>query len=91
MRIANATALAGIGCLAVGAMLSMSDLALFDTLYALIIGPILWIVGCAFMVAWAVGRAAPAVTRTSKEKPLPHEQATPPETAAAGSDTKAVA
>ncbi len=101
MHTVNIPAFAGVGFLAVGAMFSIADLALFDTAYALVIGPISWIVGCALMVAWAIGRVGLAVTRgsdVSNEPPSVLRQETAPpkrpaksEAAAAGfSHTRAV-
>ncbi len=66
MHTADVAAFAGLGFLAIGAMLSVSDLALFDTPYALIMGPISWIFGCALMVAWAAGRVGLAVDHQSE-------------------------
>ncbi len=66
MHTINLAALTGVGFLVIGAMLSVSDPALFDTPYALIMGPISWIVGCALMIAWAIGRVGLAVTHGSE-------------------------
>lgn len=54
MHTVNILAIVGVGFLAVGAMFCVTDLMLFDNSYVLLLGPILWIVGCALMVAWAV-------------------------------------
>ncbi len=77
MHTVNAAGLAGVGFLAIGALLSVPDLGHFNTFYALIMGPILWIVGCALMVAWAIGRVGLAGTGGSKtygERPAGREQ-----------------
>ena len=58
MHTVNIAAFAGVGFLAIGAIFSVSDLALSRTSFELMAGPIFWIVGCALMVAWAVGRVA---------------------------------
>jgi hypothetical protein len=88
MHTINIAAIMGIGFLMIGAMLSVSDIALSDTPYALMLGPIFWIVGCAFMVAWAVARVAVAVDHGSEAQ---KRQDRTSRAAAAGSDTKAVA
>jgi hypothetical protein len=87
MHTVNLAAFSGVGFLVVGAMLSVSDLALFDTPYALLIGPISWIVGCALMVAWAVGRVAVAVGHGSEAQKREHRTS---RAAAAGARTRAV-
>lgn len=65
MHNINLAAFAGIGFLAIGAIFLLPDPTLFHTSYGMMAGPIFWIVGCALMVAWAVGRVALAVTRNS--------------------------
>ncbi len=83
MHTVNLAAFAGVGFLAIGAMLSVSDLALFDTPYASIMGPISWIVGCTLMIAWAIGRVGLAVTHGSEisgEPPSTLREETPPRT-----------
>lgn len=101
MHTVNVAAFAGVGFLVIGAMLSVSDLALFDTPYALIIGPISWMVGCALMVAWAIGRVGLAVTRGSdisdeprsalREEAPPDKRRATSEAVAADSHTRAAA
>lgn len=61
MRSVNIPAYVGVGFLATGAVFSVKDLMLFDSSYVLLAGPMLWIVGSALMVAWAVGRVALAL------------------------------
>ena len=65
MHTANIAAFAGVGFLAIGTIFSVSDLSLSRTSFELMIGPVLWIVGCALMVAWAIGRVGLAVRRGS--------------------------
>jgi hypothetical protein len=65
MRVVNVTGFAGVGFLAIGAMSSISDLAPFHTSYGLLAGPLFWTVGCALMVAWAIGRVGLAVRQSS--------------------------
>ncbi len=85
MQTVNVAGLAGTGLLVNGAMLSVSDLSLFDTPYALIMGPISWIVGCALMVAWAVGRVALAVGHGSEaQKRVDRTRGQPPRASVRG-------
>jgi len=65
MHTANIAAFAGVGFLAIGTVFSVSGLSLSRTSFELMIGPVLWIVGCALMVAWAIGRVGLAVRRSS--------------------------
>jgi hypothetical protein len=65
MHNVNLAAFAGIGFLAIGAIFLLPDPTLFHTSYGMMAGPIFWIVGCALMVAWAIGRVALALTRNS--------------------------
>jgi hypothetical protein len=100
MHIVNVTGFAGVGLLAIGAMSSVSDLAPFHTSYGLLAGPLFWIVGCALMVAWAIGRVGLALRHSShiseespsalREETMPH-QPTKSEAAALGSRRGAVA
>jgi hypothetical protein len=87
MHTADTTAFAGIGFLATGAIFSISDVALSRTSFELMAGPMLWIVGCALMVAWAIGRVglAPTVEKEPSVK-LPAQPSS--KAAAAGSGTK---
>jgi len=100
MHLADVTAFAGVGFLAIGAMFSTIDITPFDT-YGSMGGPILWIVGCALMVAWAIGRVDLALNHsldTSTQGPLASRHETSArlhkeprsEAAAASSDTRAV-
>jgi hypothetical protein len=101
MHTANIAAFAGIGFLAIGTIFSVSDLSLSRTSFELMIGPVLWIVGCAFMVAWAVGRVSLPVKRSSgifdQSKSGQEKEGTEPkrsirsEAAASGSHKRAVA
>lgn len=100
MQTINIAGFAGVGFLAIGTIFSVSDLALSRTSFELMIGPVLWIVGCAMMVAWAIGRVGVAVTHgsdISDEPPsvlretLPQTQPAKSGTAAADSHTKAAA
>ena len=101
MHTANIAAFAGIGFLAIGTIFSLSDLSLSRTSFELMIGPALWIVGCALMVAWAIGRVGLAARRSSdildqsesgqgKEETEP-KRSTKSEAAATGSHKRAVA
>jgi len=101
MHTANIAAFAGVGFLAIGTIFSVSDLSLSRTSFELMIGPVLWILGCALMVAWAIGRVGLAVTRSSgisdqsesgqgKEGTEP-KQPIRSEAAASGSHKRAVA
>jgi hypothetical protein len=82
-------------------MSSISDLAPFHTSYGLLAGPLFWIVGCALMVAWTIGRVGLAVRHSShisEESPsAPRKEETTPqrptqsEAAASGSHRKALA
>jgi len=65
MHTVNVAAFARIGFLVLGEIFSVSDLTLSRTPFELMIGPVLWIVGCALMVAWAIGRVGLAVRRSS--------------------------
>ena len=65
MHNINLAAFAGIGFLAIGAISLLPDPTLFHTSYGMMAGPIFWIVGCALMVAWAIGHVALALTRNS--------------------------
>jgi hypothetical protein len=56
MHTADTTAFTGIGFLTIGTIFSISDVALSRTSFELMAGPMLWIAGCALMVAWAIGR-----------------------------------
>ena len=87
MHTADTTALAGIGFLAIGAVFSRSDVALSRTSFELMVGPMLWIVGCALMVAWAIGRVslAPSVEKEPSVK-LPTQGSS--NVAGGSSDTK---
>ena len=100
MHTTNVLAIVGVGFLAIGAIFSVSDLTLSCTSFELMAGPIFWIVGCALMVAWAIGRVghatrhradtsdAPPLTR--KEEIPPHKPRATSEAAAAGCHRKAV-
>lgn len=101
MHTANIAAFAGVGFLALGTILSVSDLGLAHTSFELLIGPVLWIIGCALMVAWAIARIGLAVKRKpdnsdesesgqAKEATVAN-RTTKPEAAASGSDRRAVA
>jgi hypothetical protein len=80
MHTADTTAFAGIGFLAIGAIFSISDVALSRTSFELMIGPMLWIVGCALMVAWAIGRIGLAARGSdiSDEASALREETLPP-------------
>lgn len=69
MHNVNVLAIIGVGFLAIGAIFCVMDLMLFDNSSVLLIGPLLWIVGCALMVAWAVGRVALSMDRDSETPP----------------------
>jgi hypothetical protein len=80
MHNVNLAAFAGIGFLAIGAIFLLPDPTLFHTSYGMMAGPIFWIVGCALMVAWAIGRVALALTRNSD---ITHEPRSGPKEGAA--------
>ena len=101
MHTANIAAFAGVGFLAIGTILSLSDLGLARTSFELLIGPVLWIVGCALMVAWAIARIGLAVKRNSDisdeselgqaKEATKANRTTKPEAVASGSGKRAVA
>lgn len=95
MHTTNIAALAGVGFLAMGTILSVSDLGLARTSFALLTGPVLWTVGCALMVAWAMGRVGLAVRRSSgisdQSESGQGKEGTEPKAAASGSHKRAVA
>jgi hypothetical protein len=91
MHTANIAAFAGVGFLAIGAIFSVSDVALSRTSFELMIGPVLWIVGCALMVAWAVGRIALSMGRDDQQKSSRLREESRTGTASAGSGRGAVA
>jgi len=80
MHNVNLAAFAGIGFLAIGAIFLLPDPTLFHTSYGMMAAPIFWIVGCALMVAWAIGRVALALTRNSD---ITHEPRSGPKEGAA--------
>ena len=92
MHNINLAAFAGIGFLAIGAIFLLPDPTLFRTSYGMMVAPIFWIVGCALMVAWAIGRVSLAVTRNSDishEPPSTREEGTPPHKQATKSEANA--
>lgn len=95
MHTVNLAAFIGVGFLAIGAMFCVTDLMLFDNSYVLLMGPILWIVGCALMVAWAVGRVALSMDHDwethQQTSPRLRQESGVADTAAAGSGRGAVA
>ena len=94
MHTVNVLPIIGVGFLAIGAMFCVTDLMLFENSYVLLMGPILWIVGCALMVAWAGGRVALSMDRdweTHPQKPPRLREESRAATAAAGSGRGAVA
>ena len=97
MHTADTTAFAGIGFLAIGAIFSISDVVLSRTSFELMAGPMLWIVGCALMVAWAVGRIGLAARGPDISDEALREETSPPKgraksgAAATDSNTNAVA
>lgn len=68
MHTVNVLPIIGVGFLAIGAMLCVTDLMMFDNSYVPLMGPILWIVGCTVMIAWALERLAIVVNRGSEAR-----------------------
>jgi hypothetical protein len=91
MNTLNAAGFAGIGLLVMGAIFSRLDLTPSRTALELMIGPVLWIAGCALMIAWAIGRVDLALSARREAEKLPYKVARKADAATSGSNKTAMA